>query len=438
MEAALTGSKEIGFTVLSISTSLVAVFIPILLMGGIVGRLFREFAVTLSTAIAVSLVISAHHHADDVRAAPESRSRSRVTAGSTARASARSTGSCPATTGRSRGCSGNQPLVLAATLLTIALNRLSLHRGAEGFFPQQDTGRLTGSMQADQHTSFQAASKLLTEYVKVVSEDPAVENVIAFTGGAGGTSNTARMFVSLSPIEKRGLTADEVIARMRPKLATIPGSSLFLQPVQDLRIGGRASAAQFQFTLHGDDLEELNHWAPRVLAELRTLKTVVDLNSDQQNRGLEADVQIDRSTASRLGITPQQIDEALYDAFGQRQVSTMYTPLNQYHVVMEVDAPFRQNPAGLDHLYVASGDDIQVPLAVSTQYQSATTPLAVNHSGQFRRSRCRSTSRRASRSARRSPTSSRRRSVSACRAPSAAASPAPRRPSRSRSTTSRC
>ena len=251
----------------------------------------------------------------------------------------------------------------------------------KGFFPQQDTGRIIGSIQADQKTSFQAMDILLKRFAATCGADPAVQGVIAFTGGSGGAANAGRVFIMLKPLEERKISADEVIGRLRPELAKIPGGSLFLQAMQDLRIGGRATGAQYQFTLHGTDLNELNFWGPKLLAKMRKLNGLVDLNSDQQNRGLQAGLTFDRLMAASLGISPQAIDDTLYDAFGQRQVSTMYMPLNQYHVVLEVDSQFRENPDALRHLYVRGTGGTQIPIGEITRYSGDTTPLLINHSG---------------------------------------------------------
>ncbi|HEV7519125.1 MAG TPA: efflux RND transporter permease subunit, partial [Thermoanaerobaculia bacterium] len=241
----------------------------------------------------------------------------------------------------------------------------------------QDTGRLTGSIQGDQSSSFQAMQGRITRIATIVQKDPAVENLTAFTSGTNG----GRMFVSLKVDRK--LNADQVIARLRPKLSHIPGASLFLQPVQDLRVGGRSSGAQYQYTLQGDDSQELLQWAPRVMQKLRTVPQLVDVNTDQQNKGLEETLAIDRATAARLGITSQMIDDTLYDAFGQRPVSTMYQQLNQYHVVMEVEPSFWQNPDGLKYIYVRAKGGNMVPLSTFTHFASTNAPLAVNHQGQF-------------------------------------------------------
>ncbi len=254
----------------------------------------------------------------------------------------------------------------------------------KGFFPEQDTGRIAGSIQAAQDISFQAMRDKLIQIVAIIKQDPDVEYVIGFTGGGGGsTVNSGRMFISLQPFAKRKATANQVIARLRKKLAGIPGAPTFLQPVQDLRVGGRISNALYQYTLQGENVIELNSWSQKMLQKMRTLPGLVDVSSDQQNRGLEADLVIDRPTASRLGITPQQIDEALYDAFGQRQVSVIYTPLNQYHVVMEAAPAFWQQPDTLHDINVLSSSGQMVPLSAFTSYKTSASSLAVNHQSQF-------------------------------------------------------
>ena len=381
VDAALQGAKEIGFTVLSISISLVAVFIPILLMGGIVGRLLREFAVTLSVAIGVSLLVSLT--TTPMMCARFLRPEREIRRGRIYRAS-------------ERGFSWileryettlswvlrHQAVILVITVITIACTAFLYVIIPKGFFPQQDTGRLIGTIQADQNASFQALSRRVTQFADVVGEDPAVSNVIAFAGG-GGTANTGRMFVSLKPLGERGISAEQVIARLRRKLTDTAGATLFLQAVQDVRVGGRQSNAQYQYTLQSDDLSELLEWTPRVFNNLKTLPALADVNSDQQNRGLQVSLQLDRATASRLGVTPQIFDDTLYDAFGQRQVSTMYTGLNQYHVVMTVEPRFWEDPEGLRYIYVPTSSGQQAPLSTIANYDRSPTPLSVNHQGQF-------------------------------------------------------
>ena len=384
MEAALRGAKDIAFTVVSMTLSLVAVFIPIFLMGGMLGRLFREFAVTLSVAILVSLVVS-------LTTIPMLCARVLKTDqprrhGWWYRMSER--GFAVMLRGYATSLTWvlrHPRLMLAVTLGTMALTVYLYILVPKGFFPQQDTGRLFGNIQAAQDISFQAMRQKLTEVVEIIKSDPAVASITGFTGGGGhaGTTNTGRMFIALKPLEERGLSSDEVIGRLRPKLAKVPGAPTYLQAIQDLRIGGRASSAQYQYTLQSMDLAELNSWAPKVEAKLRTVPELMDVNSDQQDRGQQSLVVFDRTTASRLGLSPQLIDDTLYDAFGQRQVSIMYTPLNQYHVVMEVAPQYWQNPSALHEIYVRSPSGAQVPLSAVTRYEPANTILSVNHQGQF-------------------------------------------------------
>jgi multidrug efflux pump len=383
--AALLGAKEIAFTVISMSTSLVAVFIPLLLMGGMVGRLFREFSVTLSTAILISLVLSLT--TTPMMCAIFLRSEKDLAHGRLYRASEGVFEFMRHTYERTlRWALRHSLTMLFLTLLTLATSILLFYYIPKGFFPEQDIGRLTGTIQAAQDISFQAMREKLKEVVDVVRTDPDVVDAVGFSGGPGGggsTTNTARMFISLKPFETRTSTARQVIARLRGKLAQIPGAPTYLQPVQDLRIGGFASASLYQFTLRGENLEELNAWGPRVLQKLRTLPQLTDVNSDQQDKGLQASLVIDRDTASRLGLTAQLIDDTLYDAFGQRQVAITYTSLNQYHVVMEVAPPFWQRPATLRDIYVHSPNGAEVPLSAFTHYQPASTSLSVNHLSQF-------------------------------------------------------
>jgi multidrug efflux pump len=381
MDAALKGAAEIGSTVLSMSISLVAVFIPILMMGGIIGRLFREFAVTLSVAILVSLVVS-------LTTTPmmcayilrEGRSHGRLYAASERAFNWILHVYEVALTWVLR----RSGLVLLIAVATLALNFYLFVIIPKDFFPQQDTGRLTGSVVADQSISFQAMRGKLTTLAGIALSDPAVASVLAFSGGGGGTTiNTGRFFMALKPLEERKVTADEIINRLRPKLAVVPGATLYLQAVQDVRIGARMSAAQYQYTLQSDNLADLNRWGPKLLEVMRRLPELADVSSDQQNSGLAANLVIDRATAARMGITPQALDNTLYDAFGEREIATMYTAINQYFVIMEVPASYWQNPAALDHVYVASATGGMVPLSAFTRFEAATAPLAVNHSGVF-------------------------------------------------------
>jgi multidrug efflux pump len=378
-QAALRGAQEISFTVVTISISLVAVFIPLLLMGGIVGRLFREFAVTLSVAIGVSMVVS-------LTATPMMCAhllKAQQSHGRMYKASERAFDWVVEGYGKTLSVVLRFPGITVLVLIaTIALNFYLYVRVPKGFFPQQDNGRMMGAIQADQDTSFQAMDKILTQIIGIVMTDPAVDTVEGFTGGSFGQGiNTARMFISLKPPEQRNISADEVIARLRPKLGRVLGASLYLQAAQDIRVGGRSSAAQYQFTMRGDNIKDLQSFGPRMLQELRTIPVITDVNTDQQDRGLQAYLQYDRTSAARFGISPQLIDNTLYDAFGERQVSTMYTPLNQYHVVMEVAPEFWQNPLTLRQIYVDSPRGKEVPLNAFTTTSSITAPLAVNHQG---------------------------------------------------------
>ncbi len=384
-EAALRGARETGFTVLSMSTSLIAVFIPILLMGGVVGRLFREFAVTLSVAILWSLVVSVT--TTPMMCAALLRPAKKDAGGSRGSPSTRAVQALQRGYARTLGWAlGHPRTMLAATIATVVLNVYLYVIAPKGFFPQQDTGRLNGSVQASQDISFQSMQGKLSQIVDIVKHDPAVESVIGFTGGGGGggsTRNTARMFVALKPVGERKISSDQVIAGLRRGLGKVAGAPTFLQVAQDLRIGGRSSSAQYQYTLQGDTVDLLQTWAPKLLARLRGVPQLTDVNSDLQISGLEATLAMDRPTASRLGITPQLMDDTLYDAFGQRQVSVVYTPLNQYHVVMEVDPKFWQRPESLSSVRVTTPGGEQVPLASFTHYESNATTLAVNHQGQF-------------------------------------------------------
>ncbi len=383
IDAAIEGARGIGFTVVSISVSLVAVFIPILLMGGIIGRLFREFAVTLSVAIVVSMVISLT--TTPMMCAHLLGEHDSQQHGRWYLASQKAFDWMHAHYETSlKWVLGHPRLMLSITLAMVGISVYLYAAIPKGFFPQQDTGRLMGAVQADQDTSFQAMSERLRQFVDVIKADPAVDHVIAFTGGRNSSgTNTARMFIALKPLSERRLNADQVIARIRRHAAHVPGASLYLQAVQDLNVGGRMANAQFQYTLQSDDLALLNQWAPRLLRKMRSIPQLVDVSSDQQDAGLAANLVVDRDTASRLGLTQQAIDNALYDAFGQRQVSTMYTQLNQYHVVMEVAPEFWQDPDSLNHIYVATPAGGLVKLGTFTHFAPSTTALAVNHQGQF-------------------------------------------------------
>lgn len=381
MEAALKGATEIGFTVLSISISLIAVFIPILLMGGIVGRLFREFAVALSVAILMSLMISLT--TTPMMCGRLLRPHDQERHGFLYNLS--ENGFQLILRGYKKSLAWvleHQPLTLMVTFSTIALTVYLYMIVPKGFFPQQDTGRMGGQILADQSSSFQAMRDRVTQVVSVVMKDPAVDSINAYVGGGNGYSK-AFMQIQLKPLKERGITSDEVIDRLRPELEPIPGITVFLQSFQDVRIGARGSAAQYQYTLQSDNVRDLNYWAPLVYQRLKKIPELADVNTDQQDKGLEESVAIDRTTASRLGISPQTIDNTLYDAFGQREVSVMYTQLNQYFVVMEVEPRFWQNPDALQYLYVPGNHDAQVPLSTIAHFAADNTPLSVNHQGQF-------------------------------------------------------
>ncbi|HJW73678.1 MAG TPA: multidrug efflux RND transporter permease subunit [Geothrix sp.] len=377
MDAALYGSKEIGSTVVTISISLIAVFIPILLMGGIVGRLFREFAVTLSAAIAISMVVSLT--TTPMMCSRLLRPHSEERHGRVFQQSERVFQWIMRHYETSLAWVIRHQFLTAMTWVVTLFTTIALYWFIpKGFFPQQDTGRITGTILAAQDVSFTGMEKLMKSYVAVVQEDPAIESVTAFVG----SGNSGRMFASLKPNNARKETADQIIARLRGKTASIAGATLFMQPVQDLRLGGRPSSSQYQYTLQDDDARELYDWAPRVLQKLRTVPQLTDVTSDLQNKGLEASLTVDRPTAARMGVSTQALDAALYDAFGQRFVSTIYTPLNQYHVVLEVDAPFRQTPDGLRHTYVRSRNGDLIPLSAFTRLEQRNTALSVNHQGQ--------------------------------------------------------
>jgi multidrug efflux pump len=378
--AALLGAKEVSFTVLSMSLSLIAVFIPILLMGGIVGRLFREFAVTLSVAILVSLAVSLT--TTPMMCARLLKARGEAPPGRLFAASERVFKWMLAEYEASLAWAlRHSRLMLLLLAATIGLNVYLYIVVPKGFFPQQDTGRMIGSIQADQGISFQAMRQKLADFIDIVRSDPAVENVVGFTGGY--QRNSGFMFMTLKPLRERKVSADQVVARLRPRLAQEAGANLFLVPVQDIRIGGRQANAQYQFTLQADELSDLRVWEPRVRQALSQLPQLADVNTDQQEKGLQTMVVIDRPTAARMGITPKMIDATLYNAFGQAQVSTIYQALNQYHVVMEVAPQYWQTPDALNGVYVVSPIKGQVPLTAVARFEPSTSALAVNHQGQF-------------------------------------------------------
>ena len=379
-EAALQGAREVSFTVVSMSVSLVAVFIPILFMGGIIGRLFREFAVTLSVAIGISLVVSLS--TTPMMCSRLLRRASGEKQGWIARYSEKAFDAMHRGYERSLGWALRFPLLMVLVLAaTVALNIFMYAEIPKGFFPQQDTGRLIGFIRADQSISFQAMRVKLDHLAAIVMADPAVDSVTAFTGG--GQRNSAQMFIALKPLKSRNATLDEILGRLRPKLSKEPGANLFLNPIQDIRAGGRQTEASNQFTLRGDDLGELRTWAPKLEAALRERPELTDVTSDQQDKGLQMTLVIDRPTAARLGITPRAIDTTLNLAFGQAQVSTIYQDRNQYRVVMEAAPQWWQSPSTLDTIYVLSPSHAQVPLSAISRYEPTLAPLAVSHQGQF-------------------------------------------------------
>ncbi|HEY1208362.1 MAG TPA: efflux RND transporter permease subunit [Terracidiphilus sp.] len=411
-EAAMKGSKEIGFTVLSMSTSLIAVFIPILLMGGIVGKLFREFAVTLSVAVAVSLLVSLT--TTPMLCAKFLKSRDESRHGRIYRASERAfrwlhdeyaVGL--------RWVLRHQWLILGVVIGTIALNVYLFWIVPFGFFPQQDTGRIGGRTMAAQDISFSAMRDKQRGLAQMVLDDPAVASVTAFVGGGGpggGSTNIGSMNIGLKPLNQRPgrVSSDDVVNRLRRKLTSVPGAVLILQVQQEVQSGARGGAAQYQYTLSDENIDELSVWAPQMLDRMRSLRELRDVNSDQQNQGLSANLVIDRDAASRLGITPAAIDQVLYDAFGQREVSTMYTSLNQYFVVMEVDPKYQLSPDALNGIFIKTGtvagattgavrtssvasaaipllpsSGAMVPLSDIAHFEQQRTSLQVNHQGQY-------------------------------------------------------
>jgi hydrophobe/amphiphile efflux-1 (HAE1) family protein len=394
VQAAFKGAAEIGFTVLSMSLSLVAVFIPLLLMGGIIGRLFREFAVTLSLAIGVSLLVS-------LTTTPTMCAKFLRPSKSNERHNFFYRGSewffdnlLKSYDHALQRVLKHQLPTLVVTILVACLSIYLYKVVPKGFFPQQDTGRLNGAVQAAQDISFQAMSGKMQQFVQIVLKDPAVDTAVGFAGG-GSATNQGRFFVMLKPLEKRGhcqtphfwnpcyVTADDVINRLREKLDVVPGATLFFQVQQDLTLSPRYGQAQYQYTIQGEDLNELNKWGPLLLQKIRNLQELRDVNTDQQDKGLQAQLVIDRDTAGRLGVAAQDIDNALYDAFGQRQVSTMYRPLNQYHVVMEVAPEYQQTTESLQNIYLRSSAGAPIPLAAFTHFTPSNMPLAVNHQSQF-------------------------------------------------------
>jgi multidrug efflux pump len=390
--AALKGAQEIGFTVFSISVSLIAVFIPILMMGGIVGRLFREFAITLSTAIVVSMVVSLT--TTPTMCAHLLREEKKESHGRLYQASEKFFTWMLDTYRHTLIWVLDHPgPTLVVLLLTIALNVVLIYKIPKGFFPQQDTGAIVGGVQGPQDSSFPAMDNSIRQLVGIIKSDPAVANVIAYTGGNGAT-NAGFIYIALKPLNERKIGAADIINRLRPKLNRLPVASAFLQAAQDLRIGGRSSNALYQYTIQCDNVQDLSHWGPILLAEMKKIPGLQDVNSDQQNGGLEELMTYDRTKAARLGMTAQSLDTSLYDAFGQSEVSIIYTQLNQYYVVLEVAPQYWQSPQGLKDIYLrtASGSTLStgnnpgtgnVPLTTVASYEANTTPLAVNHTSLF-------------------------------------------------------
>jgi multidrug efflux pump len=379
-DAAMKGAREIGFTVISMSTSLVAVFLPILLMGGIVGRLFREFAVTLSVAVGISLLVS-------LTTTPTMCALfMRRDAGGHGRLYNIAEG---AFDGLVRGYDyclrwvlRHQAFMLFVTILTMFVSAALYVFTPKGFFPQQDVGRIVGFIQADQDVSFSSMRDKVKAFADVVQEDPAIDSIIAFTGGGGG-NNTGRFFAQLKPLRERKISADMVIERLRPKLDKIPGASLFLQAIQDINVGARFAGAQYQYTLQADRISDLIEWAPRLQARMAKLPDLRDVNTDQQLNGLQATLVIDRDTAGRLGVPVSAIDNTLNDAFGQRQVSNIYKGINQYHVVLEVLPEFQLSPQTLQTVYASSSSGKLIPLSAFAHFEPSKTALTVNHQGIF-------------------------------------------------------
>ncbi len=379
--AALKGAEEIGFTVFTISISLIAVFIPLLLMGGIVGRLFREFAVTLSTSIVVSMVISLT--TTPTMCAYLLRSEREEKHGRLFAASEKVFDGMLSVYRATLNWVLDHPLfTLTVLFLTIALNVVVMIKISKGFFPVEDTGALTGAVRGPQDSSFPAMNDAIQQIGAVIKADPAVANVIGFTGGSGAT-NTGSLFVALKPLEERNASASDIINRLRPKLNRLPVASAFLQAVQDLRIGGRSSNAMYQYTIQSDTTQDLAKWGPTLTTAMQHLHGLQDVSSDQQNGGLDELMTYDRATAARLGLTTQSLDSALYGAFGQSEVSIIYTQLNQYYVVLEVAPQYWQSPEGLKDLYLQSASGNNIPLLAVAKGKDNTTPLAVNHTGLF-------------------------------------------------------
>jgi multidrug efflux pump len=383
LKAALKGAEQIGFTIVSITASLLAVFVPILLMGGIVGRLFREFAVTLSVAVAMSALVSLT--LTPMMCSRMLRSEAGVSHGWLYRMSERAFDAMLAFYEHGlRWALRHRITMLVVTFSTIAVNVGLLLYVPKGLFPQQDTGLLMASTEAAQDVSYLEMLRLQTQVNKIIADDPDVDHFVSFMGSGGlGTGNTGSAFVTLKPLPPRKLSADQVLARLRGKLAKVEGINTYLQARQDVSVGGRLARTQYQYTVQDANLDELAEWAPRVLEAMRKIPLLKDVNTDQQNAGLELDVNIDRDTASRLGVSAQAVDAALYDAYGQEFAATTFTQLNEYHVVLEAAAPYRGTPDSLDGIYVKSTTGAAVPLRAIAKAVPTQTALSVNHHGQF-------------------------------------------------------
>src|SRR3989454_7305242 len=384
LQAALKGAGQIGFTIVSLTISLIAVLIPLLFMGDIVGRLFREFAVTLSITILVSAVVS-------LTLTPMMCSRLLKAKADTRRSrfyqtSERLYERIIAFYGRTlRWVLKRQGITLLVAVVMLVLTIVLYVIVPKGFFPVQDTGVIQGISEAAQNISFPAMAAKQQALVRVILQDPAVESLSSFIGvdGINTTLNSGRILINLKPLEARHLSASDVIRRLQPELAKVDGITLFMQPIQDLTVEDRVSRTQYQYTLEDANADELNLWTAKLMEKLQTLPELRDLATDQQTRGSQAALVIDRITASRLGITPQAIDDTLHDAFGQRQVSTLFTQLNQYHVILETMPEFQRNPSKLQNIYVRAASGGAVPLSAFTHFESGTAPLAINHQGQF-------------------------------------------------------
>jgi multidrug efflux pump len=384
MEAALKGSEQIGFTIVSLSVSLIAVLIPLLFMGDIVGRLFREFAITLSVTIVVSAVVSLT--LTPMMCAKLLKHKPQSQQGRLFRASEHAFEAIISFYGRTlQVVLRHQVITLLIAVGTLGLTVYLFVIIPKGFFPVQDTGVILGVSEAPQSVSFNSMSERQQALSRVILKDPAVESLSSFIGvdGTNTTLNSGRIQINLKPLAQRGISASDVIRRLQPQLEKIEGITLFMQPVQDLTVEDRVSRTQYQYSLEDPDAAELDEWVPRFIAKLKEQPLLRDVASDQQIEGLQSNLVIDRDTASRLGITPQMVDDTLYDAFGQRQVSTMYTQLNQYHVILGVQDTFQKNPRNLDSIYVPSSTGGKVPLSAFTHYEQTMTPLAINHQGQF-------------------------------------------------------